>query len=357
VRQPAALIVSMLLATVPAAGPGQSTLERTSGLPETWTGIPWSLELGLFTILGPDARDVTPGLAADPAVRAALALPGRLVAELRYAPQPVETDGRDELEAALRLGLFGENGARAGDLSLEARFGTAARTVLVGGAAARWLGPIRLAGSAGALLDEEDAVRARPVAGAGAVWHPARGRAPIALTADATALLAAADREAIAWRAGVQVGVSFTPHTLSVFATNAGTSLPGRYQGTDDVRFGVELTGHVPVGRFLGRYVDRDVAREAVREAERAEAESQNVVVVPIRDYRYAPTRIEITAGTAVRWVNEDRVLHTATADNGSWNSGGIAYGESWTAVFTEPGLYPYHCGPHPYMRGVVVVR
>jgi plastocyanin len=34
-----------------------------------------------------------------------------------------------------------------------------------------------------------------------------------------------------------------------------------------------------------------------------------------------------------------------------------FAQGESWSAKFDKPGRYAYICDPHPYMRGVVVVR
>jgi plastocyanin len=73
--------------------------------------------------------------------------------------------------------------------------------------------------------------------------------------------------------------------------------------------------------------------------------------------YLYAPKRLVIEAGTTVEWTNRDEMVHTVSADDGSWDSGAIRPGESWRATFTEPGVYPFHCGPHPFMKGVVVVR
>jgi plastocyanin len=343
-------MISLVVAVAPAAAAGQSALEQTTGLPHLWTGVPWSLEMTTGSLLGRSTHGATTGLAADPSVRAALALPGRLVAEVRYAPQPTEIGGRDEVEGSLRASALGADRGHAFDLGFEGRVSTGSELTAASAMAGRWLGPVRLAAMAGAIAGDE---RVRPVLGAGALWHPAPGRLPIAVAADAVAPLRLDDGESVAWTAGIQLGVSFTPHTVSVFATNGGTSLVGRMAGTDQVRLGIGLTGHVPVGRFLGRYVEREVSRGAVLE----EVDAEPVVVVAIREYRYAPTRIEIDAGTAVEWINDDRMVHTASADNGTWGSGGLQQGESWRAVFTTPGIYPYHCGPHPYMRGVVVVR
>ena len=79
--------------------------------------------------------------------------------------------------------------------------------------------------------------------------------------------------------------------------------------------------------------------------------------VVEIRRYAYGPGRIVIRAGDVVEWTNQDAVVHTATAQDGAWDSGGIRPGESWRARFDRPGVYLYDCGPHPFMKGTVIVR
>lgn len=81
------------------------------------------------------------------------------------------------------------------------------------------------------------------------------------------------------------------------------------------------------------------------------------MTVVQVRDYLFGPKRLVIDAGTTVEWVNMDEVVHTATAQDGSWDSGGIPPGSSWRARFDRRGIYPYFCSPHPFMIGVVVVR
>ena len=64
-----------------------------------------------------------------------------------------------------------------------------------------------------------------------------------------------------------------------------------------------------------------------------------------------------VRAGSVVEWVNRDAVVHTVNAEDGTFHSGAIEAGQSWRARFDEPGRYPYYCGPHPYMKGIVVVR
>jgi plastocyanin len=78
---------------------------------------------------------------------------------------------------------------------------------------------------------------------------------------------------------------------------------------------------------------------------------------VDIRDFAFSPRTIEIRVGDTVRWTNRDSVAHTATARNGSFDTGLLADGESGSVRFTAAGTYRYVCTPHPDMTGTVVVR
>jgi hypothetical protein len=44
-----------------------------------------------------------------------------------------------------------------------------------------------------------------------------------------------------------------------------------------------------------------------------------------------------------VTWVNRDSRVHSVTADNGSWSSGPMQPGTSYTRAFSEVGSYGYH--------------
>jgi plastocyanin len=71
---------------------------------------------------------------------------------------------------------------------------------------------------------------------------------------------------------------------------------------------------------------------------------------VDIRDFAFAPATRGAQAGSKVVFVNHDAVPHTATAADGSWNTGNIAAGDSAVVTVTKPGAYK--CMYHPTMTG-----
>lgn len=78
---------------------------------------------------------------------------------------------------------------------------------------------------------------------------------------------------------------------------------------------------------------------------------------VSIRDFAFSPRTVEIRVGDRVTWTNRDAVEHTATARNGSFDTGSLGEGESGSVRFNVAGTYRYVCTPHPSMTGTVVVR
>jgi YVTN family beta-propeller protein len=68
------------------------------------------------------------------------------------------------------------------------------------------------------------------------------------------------------------------------------------------------------------------------------------------------PDLIRAKVGQAVTWTNLDSVPHSVTSDDGGWDSGPIAMGQSFTKVFDRAGSYAYHCAIHPSMTGSVLV-
>jgi plastocyanin len=70
----------------------------------------------------------------------------------------------------------------------------------------------------------------------------------------------------------------------------------------------------------------------------------------------YAPGRIDALVGETVAWRNTDHTTHSVTADDGSFESGDLAPGASFSRTFAGPGTHRFHCRIHRFMRGVVVV-
>ena len=75
-----------------------------------------------------------------------------------------------------------------------------------------------------------------------------------------------------------------------------------------------------------------------------------------IADFSFTPGTITIHVGDAVLWVNEGPSAHTATANNGSFDTGLLNKGQNASVTFHLPGRFDYHCSIHPFMHGAVVV-
>jgi plastocyanin len=77
---------------------------------------------------------------------------------------------------------------------------------------------------------------------------------------------------------------------------------------------------------------------------------------VEIVDFAYDPDPATIQAGGKVIWINRDSAPHTATADDGSFDTGTLEEGKLKSESFKQPGTFTYFCEVHPSMRGTVEV-
>jgi plastocyanin len=78
--------------------------------------------------------------------------------------------------------------------------------------------------------------------------------------------------------------------------------------------------------------------------------------VVQIRNFAFAQQNLTVSRGATVTFVNCDTETHTSTSDTDAWDSGPISPGTSYQRTFGAAGSFPYHCTPHPSMKGTVVV-
>jgi len=89
---------------------------------------------------------------------------------------------------------------------------------------------------------------------------------------------------------------------------------------------------------------------QASTDAEPADPSAADVV---ISAFAYNPDPVRVAAGESVTWVNRDGgVPHTATADDGSWDSGVMEMRGAFTMTFDKPGVYAYICTLHPPTHG-----
>src|SRR5215212_4591294 len=70
----------------------------------------------------------------------------------------------------------------------------------------------------------------------------------------------------------------------------------------------------------------------------------------------YDPADVAIASGDTVTWTNEDEEPHTVTADDGSFDSGVLNPGDTYTVTFLGSGTLTYYCTLHPWMVGSVTV-
>lgn len=69
----------------------------------------------------------------------------------------------------------------------------------------------------------------------------------------------------------------------------------------------------------------------------------------------FTPREVRIRSGDTVVWENQGAMLHTVTADDGSFDRD-MQPGSTWERRFDSPGTFSFHCRPHPWMKGTIVV-
>ncbi len=78
----------------------------------------------------------------------------------------------------------------------------------------------------------------------------------------------------------------------------------------------------------------------------------------PNQNEDFVPETVTVAVGTTVAWRNDDVSSHTITEhEKSTFTSPLINPGESWSYIFNELGVYHYHCNPHLWMEGTIVVK
>lgn len=358
----------------PPAMEAQPLTERTTNLEGAWVTSPWNLNFNFahrFQVVGGGEDSSIGDLFRDgkivnyPTFDLALGLPGSLMAGVDYSSNSLVGPGPNEWQpylkyrpvsdlgpAHLSLGVTGAwNGnvqSADGEIAVDVRPGPlVVSSTLRGFSEASRDGDAALAVGGGLAL---------------------RVNRYVTLAGDAVELVAGADGD-VAWSGSVNVGIPFTPHTLSVQATNISSgTLQGGAAGVDAVYWGFEFT--VPFSGFArwGKIVKPGEAEEAAapgpppstapgaRAGRPGSVEGAEVVEVEIGEFEFGPGEMRIPVGTTVRWVNKDPVGHTTAGREGEWRSPLLGPSESYEFTFTTPGRYDYFCTLHPYMEGVLVV-
>ncbi len=91
--------------------------------------------------------------------------------------------------------------------------------------------------------------------------------------------------------------------------------------------------------------------------AETENPSANNGKTVNINGRSFSPATRTIAKGTSITFKNNDRDSHTATADDGHFDTDTIAPGATAEITFKTAGSFPYHCNFHGAMTGTIVVN
>jgi plastocyanin len=208
-------------------------------------------------------------------------------------------------------------------------------------------GPITLSGAARGMSKPLGASRAKASLGGGVV---ARVTPYVALSADAGSFVGSSTLAV--WGVALNVVIPGSPHTFAFEAGNASVnSIQGNSLGSNDVRYGFEFTIPLHLKRFAPWFHGKP------RPTTVGDVSAPAAATVRLAAYKFATDPVTIAVGQAVRWVNDDPAEHTVTFDGAEPGSPAIPPNGSFVHRFDKAGRYSYHCTPHPFMKGVVIVK
>jgi len=75
-----------------------------------------------------------------------------------------------------------------------------------------------------------------------------------------------------------------------------------------------------------------------------------------IKNLAFTTMDVHVAVGGTVVFDNQDSTTHTATADDGSFDTGHIDGGSQKQVSFPKAGTFAFHCSIHPFMKAQVVV-
>jgi plastocyanin len=99
-----------------------------------------------------------------------------------------------------------------------------------------------------------------------------------------------------------------------------------------------------------------ETASEPSGNAPTPSGEAARAAKVKIVEFVYGPDPVTVQVGGKVTWQNEDTAPHTATADDGSFDTGTLERGKIKSETFKQAGTFTYFCEIHPTMHGTVEV-
>jgi plastocyanin len=85
--------------------------------------------------------------------------------------------------------------------------------------------------------------------------------------------------------------------------------------------------------------------------------DEQRTHIVTITNFQFVPAEITVKVGDTIKWINQDFIPHTATADDKSWDSKLIGSGEEWELIVERNMFTSYFCTFHPGMKAKIQIN
>lgn len=141
----------------------------------------------------------------------------------------------------------------------------------------------------------------------------------------------------VGYNPGVAVEIDLSQATPTLYAmlhVDAGTAGAYEFPGDDAPAFDADEN----------IVLDPFTLTNAEASGEMAEGEAPEVLVVD-SNFRVEITNVNV--GTTITWVYNGSLPHTVTADDGSFDSGTLGSGDTFSFTFEEAGSYAYYCRIH----------
>jgi amicyanin len=345
-----ALIGIPILLAVPL--PAQSLLYRSPNLAGTWVPEPGVVQFNLlhrFYVSPAPSRSVT----NFPTFTMAVGLPAHTSFGFHYATRSeVASTFSNEFELYARWRrIWGPV-----TLALTPAYNTAAKS-LDGEVGVDWTGgPVTLLGAVRGMSHAYRVDTVRMAVAGGAVL---RINQYVGLSGDAASLLSTRSGEKAAWSLGLVFSIPNSPHTFSIHASNVDVNtIEGSSRRsplleglTGKPIYGFEFTIPIHPRRFAPWF------HKGTAPSVTGDVGATVAATITIGAMKFQTDTVVVSAGQAVRWNNSDPLGHTVTFEGGEPGSALIPPNTAYVHRFDRPGTYRYHCTPHPFMTGVVVVR
>jgi plastocyanin len=78
---------------------------------------------------------------------------------------------------------------------------------------------------------------------------------------------------------------------------------------------------------------------------------------VSIQNSKFSPESLTIPVNSTVIWTNNDDMPHNVVSETGSFDSGNLSGGNTYSHQFTNGGTFTYKCTLHSNMSGTIIVR